>query len=193
MKKTLLTGLFLILTVALFAQAKFDLGLKGGVNFSKVSFDIDDYSAESITKSHFGAFGRIGFGRIFVQPEVYFTGKGGDVTSDFVSTAASFNYKSVDIPVLLGLRIIKGKTVGLHVVAGPVFSNITSKEITGGEDIDKSFYKNHYTGIQYGVGVDILFITVDARMENGLGEFYSGPLASGKNNTFMLSVGFKIL
>ncbi len=193
MKKILLAVCLLLLTATLMAQPTFDLGLKAGVNFSKVSFDIDDYSAESITKSHVGAFSRIGFGRIFVQPEIYFTGKGGDLTSNVLTTATSFNFKSVDIPVLLGLKIIKSKTVGLHIVAGPVFSNITSKEVTGVEDIDESFYKNHYTGIQYGIGADILFLTVDARMENGLSNFYTLPSASGKNNTFMLSLGFKIL
>lgn len=193
MRKLILSGGFLFITMSLLAQVKFDLGLKGGVNFSKVSFDLEDYSTESITKSHFGAFTRLGFGRIFVQPEVYFTGKGGDVTSGLVSTVTSFDYKSVDIPVLLGFRLVKGKIFGLHLVAGPVFSNITSKEVNGSSVVDESFYKNNYTGIQYGVGADIWFITLDARMENGLGNFYSHPEASGKSNTFMVSLGFKIL
>ena len=77
MKKSGLSLIFLFVTVSLFAQLKFDLGIKGGVNFSKVGFDADDYTAESITKSHFGAFGRIGWDRVFIQPEFYFSGKGG--------------------------------------------------------------------------------------------------------------------
>jgi hypothetical protein len=193
MKRIYLTTLFLWISILGFGQFKFDLGIKGGVNFSKVSLDLDDYSAESITKSHFGAFGRLGFGRIFIQPEVYFTGKGGDVTSSLGSTVASFNFKSVDVPVLLGLRLIKGKLVGLHLTGGPVFSNITSKDIEGFEGADKSFYKNHYMGIQYGLGLDIWKITLDARMENGLGEFYKHTAGTGKNNTFMISAGFKFL
>lgn len=131
MKKLGLSLLLLLVTVTLFAQVKFDLGIKGGVNFSKVSFDVEDYSAESITKSHFGAFGRIGWDRIFIQPEFYFSGKGGDVPSDLISTATSFNYKSMDIPVLLGIRLIKGKAFDIHVVGGPVFSSISSEEIRG--------------------------------------------------------------
>ena len=193
MRKLLITGWFLLLAVSLLAQVKFDLGLKAGINFSKISFDIQDYAAESVTKSHFGAFTRIGYGRIFLQPEFYFSGKGGDVTSDLISTVTSFDYKTMDIPVLLGFRLIKGKTIGLHLVAGPVFSNITSKDVKGSSVVDNKFYKNNYMGIQYGLGVDIWFITLDARMENGLGDFYSQPEASGKNQTFMLSVGFKIL
>ena len=193
MKKSLLSFFFLILTVSLFAQVKFDLGIKGGVNFSKISFDDKDYSAESVTKSHFGAFGRIGWNRIFIQPEIYFSGKGGDVTK-VMSTMTSFNYRSMDIPVLLGLSVIKGKIFDLHVVGGPVFSSISSEEITEDNMFDKKFYKDNYFGIQYGLGIDVLFLTFDARMENGLGELYSDPtVAAGKNQTFMLSVGFKFL
>jgi hypothetical protein len=193
MRKLGLSLLLLLITVSLFAQVKFDLGIKAGVNFSKVSFDAEDYSAESVTKSHFGAFGRIGWDRIFIQPEFYFSGKGGDVTSDLTSTMTSFNYKSMDIPVLLGIRVIKGKIFDLHVVGGPVFSSVSSEEIKGSNLLNKSFYEDNYFGIQYGVGVDVLFLTFDARMENGLGEFYSDPTVAGKNQTFMLSVGFKFL
>ena len=183
----------LLLTVSLFAQVNFDLGIKGGVNFSKISFDSEDYSAESVTKTHFGAFGRIGWSRVFIQPEVYFSGKGGDISSGILSTVTSFDYGSVDIPVLLGFRLIKGKVFDLHIIAGPVFSIITSEDITSDEVFDKSFYEDNYAGIQYGLGVDVLFLTFQARMENGLGEFYSQPEIAGKNQTFMLSVGFKFL
>ncbi|HSO88943.1 MAG TPA: outer membrane beta-barrel protein [Draconibacterium sp.] len=193
MKKLLISMFLLLLTVSLFAQVNFDLGIKGGVNFSKISFDSEDYSAESVTKTHFGAFGRIGWSRVFIQPEVYFSGKGGDISSGILSTVTSFDYGSVDIPVLLGFRLIKGKVFDLHIIAGPVFSIITSEDITSDEVFDKSFYEDNYAGIQYGLGVDVLFLTFQARMENGLGEFYSQPEIAGKNQTFMLSVGFKFL
>jgi hypothetical protein len=192
MKKLFLSLFFVVITVSLFSQVNFDLGIKGGVNFSKISFDTEDYSAESVTKTHIGAFGRIGWSRIFIQPEIYFSGKGGDISSDILSTATSFDYNTVDIPVLLGFRIIKGKAFDLHVVAGPVFSNITSEDITSDEVFNQSFYEDNYVGIQYGLGIDVLFLSFQARMENGLGEFYSQPEVSGKNQTFMLSVGFKI-
>ena len=193
MRKLLLSLLLITITASLSAQFKFDLGVKGGVNFSKLSFNMDDYSAESVTKSHFGAFGRVGWNRIFIQPEFYFSGKGGDITSDFMSTITSFYYKTMDIPVLLGYSLIKGEKFDLHVVAGPVFSNITSEDVKGDNLLNKSFYEDNYVGIQYGLGIDIFFLTFDARMENGLDEFYKQPGVFVKNQTFMLSVGFKFL
>lgn len=183
----------MVFAISVQAQVKFDLGIKGGVNFSKISLDAEDYSAESVTKSHFGAFGRLGWDRVFIQPEFYFSGKGGDVTSDIMSTMTSFDYSTIDIPVLLGGRIIKGKLLDLHVVAGPVFNKIVTKDLEASDAFDPSFYENQYFGIQYGVGIDVLFLTLDARMENGLGNFYSHSEGSGKNQTFMVSLGFKIL
>jgi hypothetical protein len=193
MKKLLLSAFLMALTVSLFAQVKFDLGIKGGVNFSKISFEAEDYSTESITKTHLGAFGRIGWDRIFIQPEIYFSGKGGSVEHGLLTTVASFDFKTVDIPLLLGVRAIKGKIFDVQIVAGPVFSNITSKDISKDDLFKSSFYNNHYFGIQYGLGVDVLFLTLHARMENGLGEFYSQPQYAGKNQTFMISLGFKFL
>ena len=192
--KKLLFSLFLVaLTVSLFAQPVIDLGLKGGVNFSKMSLNFDDYTSESVTKSHFGAFARIGWGRIFIQPEAYFSGKGGDVTSDITNTLTSFDFSSVDIPVLLGVKIIKGKVFDLHAVAGPVFNAITTKKAMDGSMFNRESYKNNYFSMQYGLGVDVLFVTLDARFEQGLNYMYKQNGNSASNNTFMISVGFKIL
>jgi len=193
MKRFVFIAFAIIVAASVEAQPKIDLGLKGGVNFSKISLDIDDYSAESVTKSHIGVFGRVGWDRVFIQPELYFSGKGGDVTSDLAGTVASFNYKTFDVPVLLGFRIIKGKLLDLHLVGGPVFSKITKDDITGGDIFDESYYNKNYMGVQYGIGIDVLMFTIDARMENGLGKFYTQNSNSAKNNAFMLSVGFKIL
>ncbi len=194
MKRIILLVVAGLFVITVEAQPTFDIGLKGGVNFSKISFNANDYSSDAVVKMHFGAFGRIGWNRVFLQPEVYFSGKGGDLKSGATSIVTSFDYSTVDIPVLIGVKLIKGKVFGLHALAGPVFSGITTKKISDNESVfDRSFYENHYFGVQYGIGVDVLFMTFDARMENGLNKFYSSPLSSDmKSNTFMLSVGFKL-
>lgn len=196
MRKQIISAVLVVLTLSLSAQLQFDLGLKGGVNFSKLSFDMDDYNSEAVTKTHFGAFGRMGWNRVFIQPELYFSGKGGSIDRNLGEALTHFNFNTFDVPLLLGLRVIKGETFDLQFVAGPVFSNITSKEISADEIFDTEFFNNHYFGFQYGIGVDILFITLQARMEKGLTEFYSNPdpeRSSGKNNTFMVSLGFRFL
>ncbi len=190
MKKLLLSVVYLAIAFSLSAQFDFHLGVKGGVNFSKVSFDKEGYSSESVTKTHLGAFGRIGWDRVYLQPEVYYSGKGGDI-SDAQQVLTSFDLNSVDVPLLLGIKLIKGKNFNMHVVGGPVFSGILTKDVSGGSMSNKSFYDDYFFGYQYGLGVDVLFITLDARMENGVSELYSDPTVNGKNQTFMLSLGLK--
>jgi len=196
MKKIVLPLFFLMLSTVIFAQPIFDLGIKAGFNNSKLSLDLDDYSSESIQKMHFGAFGRVGLGRIYAQPEVYFSKKGGEISSNVVTTVTSFDYSNVDVPVLLGFKLIKGGPVNLHLMGGPVFSFVTKTDIDGSYDPD--YFKDNYVGVQYGVGVDIAFITIDARMEHGSTVYdnTSDPNAigfEGKNSTFMVSVGLKFL
>ncbi len=192
MKKVIIPILLSILTTVLCAQPTLDVGLKAGINNSKMSFDIDDYSSESIVKAHIGAFGRVGWGRVFIQPEAYFSAKGGDLSKNIFKTATSFDYSTIDVPLLLGVKIIKGGAVDLHAVAGPVFSFLTSNKIDGDDLISEEFYGDNYIGLQYGLGIDVLFLTLDARMEHGSNNLYKHPDFDGKNQTFMLSVGFKI-
>jgi len=181
------------LPLYLVAQPKFDLGIKGGVNFSKLSLDAEDYNPEAITKTHFGIFTRVGWSRIFIQPELYYSGKGGDVASDITGTLTSFDFTTFDVPLLLGVSIVKSGALDIHLLAGPVFSNITNTDVSNGDIYNESFYTDRYMSIQYGLGIDVWFINVSARMENGLGSVYEQNSNEVKNNAFMLSVGFKIL
>lgn len=189
----ILFGILFCFPLYLVAQPKFDLGIKGGLNFSKISLNADDYSAESVTKSHLGIFTRVGWNRVFIQPELYYSGKGGDVSSNVAGTLTSFDFSTFDVPVLLGYQLIKAKVVDIHLLAGPVFSNIRKNDVTGGGIFEESFYTNRYMSIQYGLGIDVLFLSFSARLENGLGSIYEQNSENVKNNAFMLSVGFKIL
>ena len=197
--KAMLKRIILILIAFIFAlssksQPTFDLGLKAGANFSKISLNLEDYSSEAALKTHLGAFCRLGWDRVFLQPEIYYSGKGGNLKSSITSLISSFDYSTVDVPVLLGIKIVKGKAFGLNAVGGPVFSGIATKKIDDGSLFNEDFYEKHYFGIQYGLSVDVLFLTFDARMENGLNRFYKSQVSSDmKSNTFMLSVGFKFL
>ncbi len=192
MKKSVLFIVLSMLIYPVLAQSTFDLGIKGGANFSKISLDLADYNSSTVLKSHIGAFARVGGERVFIQPEVYFSRKGGDVKSRTLSTVTSFDFSTVDVPVLLGVKIIKGSTFNVHALAGPVFSQITKSDVKDHGIFNKDFYSNHYFGFQYGLGVDVLFLTFDARMENAFDEFYSQQGKDGKNATFMLSLGLKI-
>lgn len=195
MKKLFVSLCIVLLASQLMAQPTFNLGVKGGVNFSKMSSDLKDYSSDAVVKSHIGAFARFGIGNVFIQPEAYYSGKGGDVTSDINNTVSSFDYSTIDVPVLLGFYLMNGEKFDLYALAGPVFSGITTKSIDKSAAFDKQFYKNHYFNVQYGLGIDFMFLTLGARFENGLNNAYKQQNGGFdfKNQNFMVSIGLKIL
>jgi hypothetical protein len=193
MKRILILAVISILAISSSAQVIFDMGLKGGANFSKISLDVEDYNADAITKMHFGAFGRVGISKIFVQPEVYFTKKGGEFSYNPLDLAGDFNYSAVDVPLLLGFRLFDAKVLEMHLLAGPVFGFVTDKKLKGVDGLlDKEYFNDNYVGFQYGAGVDVLFLTLDLKMEHS-GKVIEAPSFDGKNTTFMVSVGFRIL
>jgi len=192
MKRIILIAVLGIFALTSQAQLIFDLGLKGGVNFSKISLDLEDYNEDAITKMHIGAFGRIGVSKVFVQPEVYFTKKGGEFSYNPLDVAGEFDYNAVDVPLLFGVRLFDAKLIEMHLLAGPVFGFVTDKALSGENDFDKQYFNDHYVGLQYGAGIDVLFMTLDLKMEHA-NKIYEAPTFDGKNATFMVSVGFRIL
>jgi hypothetical protein len=193
-KKLFISFLLIALSTAIIAQPTFDLGLKAGLNNSKVSFDKSDYNSESIVKYHVGAFGRLGFNRIFVQPEAYYSAKGGEMGGSALDIATRFDFSTLDVPVLLGLKVIDGDRANVRIMAGPVFGFLTSQDIDNEDVFDEQYYKDNYVAFQYGIGADILGFTIDLRMENTASDIYQQPNLdlNGNNKTFMVSVGYKI-
>lgn len=186
MKNLILSLLFLMISSFAFAQPTINLGIKAGINSSKI--DLKGYDSESVVKSHVGAFGRLGWGRIYVQPEVYYSAKGGDLE---LETASSIDFSTVDVPVLLGFQLLKRGGLDLHANVGPVFSFITSSDLEGGLNEEK--LSDNYVGIQYGLGVDIWLLTFDVRMEHGGDNLFELPEFDANNQMFIFSVGFKFL
>lgn len=198
MKKTFLFMLALLFSATLMAQPIFNAGLKAGINNSKVTIRASEFSSESVTKVHFGAFARLGWGMIYLQPEAYYSAKGGRVIQSDVSPAervTRFDFNNIDVPLLLGVRVLDGGMANLRVMAGPVFSFMTSQKIEPEDLLNSDFYKDNYVSFQYGLGVDFRNLFLDARMEHGAAKLYEQPVAGidGRNQTFMLTLGFKIL
>jgi hypothetical protein len=189
MKK--LTVLILIVVAAMTSKAQgfFDAGIKAGMNTSKISTHIDDYNPQTINNYSFGAFARFNVGRFYLQPEAYYNSKGGEYIDEVnMSTINSFDLKTIDVPALIGLKIIDKKALNLRIMAGPVVSFLTDKSVKG--QLTKDNLENSLLGWQYGAGLDFLFLTFDARMENYDKNFYES--LDSKNGTFVLSLGIKL-
>ncbi len=195
MKQFQISMLFLLISATAFSQPVFNLGIEGGLHSSKITTDLSEYNSESISKAHIGAFARLGYGRLYVQPEAYFSSKGGELNSDLYNKA-KFDFNSIDVPVLLGVKVIKGGAANVRIMGGPVFSFITSSDVDGNSNFSAQYFKDNYFGYQYGVGVDIWNFFIDARIEQSTNDVYnnpSNPDMNSKNKTLLVTVGFKIL
>ena len=152
------------------SNAQIAFGLKGGVNynnngdatFSSTGNNVID-GAESKSGYHAGIWFRgklpiIGF---YVRPEIVFT----QIKSEYLFNDAltDYNFKKIDVPVLLGKKILGFGNIFI----GPSFQYILENEFSFSDLITDDFDK-FSVGVQMGVGVEFGKVGVDVRWERGL-------------------------
>lgn len=203
MKKALLFILILFAVSRAYSLGPLDIGLKFGTNTSSMITDIDDVLNQNINQEELnsylaGLFLRLNVGRIYAQTEAYFNTKGGFISpvgdQQFqIPTATTFNYQTVDVPVLLGIKLIKRDLINLRLHTGPVYSYMTTPSlITDISNLDPDDINDHYIGWQFGAGIDIWFLNFDARIENSANILAPESPYHAKNRSYLLTVGIKL-
>lgn len=197
MKKIL--SVLIIAMVGLTATAQipgFTIGPKVGANFSNFSAEQEQINSEIRSSLSFGAFARFG-NKLYVQPELMFMNRKGEISSaDIMGSNSSIHLKTVDIPVLLGARILDAKLFNVRIMGGPVASVVVNKDINNDNwdsAIRKDDIRNANWGLQVGAGADVLMFTIDLRYEFGMSDFTKGEGLTLKNNMFVIGLGWKIL
>lgn len=211
MKKSLLftavCAALTLLPALTFAQDGFQIGIKGGVNLSKLSFgnfvgtgtnangspsvSVDGQtfrnslseSLASKTGTSFGIYTR--FGRnLFIQPELLYSTRSGsfNVLRNGQSESVTVKTTSFDVPVLLG---IKGGPI--RVMAGPVFSFRVDDNQRLGQALNQytngslnDAWSKAYYGYQVGGGLDLGSLGIDVRYEGNLSDIAQINDNSGK-------------
>src|ERR1700712_2219191 len=189
MKKYLLS-VALLIAVCISAKAQFSLGIKGGVNFSKIN--TDNFNESTRTGYQAGVFARFG-NAFYVQPEVYLSSTGGNFITTDNSFKAKVNFTNMSVPLLLG-HSFGSKNLNLRLMVGPVYTYTLSKSESFSDNAnaainDFGHYKNSTIGFQAGGGVDLGPITADIRYEGGLTKISDD--FGQHQNLWALSVGFK--
>ncbi|TXI71620.1 MAG: PorT family protein [Cyclobacteriaceae bacterium] len=186
MKKLLVLVLVLSSVAVGYAQVQVALGIKGGVNLSKLD---TDYDAGNITAFHGGAFALFKLTKIGIQPEVLFSQQGSSI-DDVSLDKGDLKTSYLAIPVMLKLYLIGG----LNVQAGPQFGFLTAAEFDGKDAKDD--LKNSDISANLGLGWDLPFgLTIDARYNLGLSDIKadgSNFEGSFKSRTIQVSLGYKI-
>lgn len=190
MKKYLLS-IAMLVVVSISAKAQFNLGIKGGVNFSKIN--TDNLKESTTTGYQAGLFARIG-SAVYLQPEVYVGSRGGKFSNDNNTVSGKVTFTTLNVPLLLGARVVGTDKVNLRVMAGPIYSYNMSKNQSFSDNFNGAFndfgnYKKSTLGYQAGAGVDIGAITADLRYEGALTKINDSY--GQRPNLWALSVGFK--
>lgn len=218
MKKILFVAV-LLLSVS-FANAQLNFGLKAGynssltfANMSSVSnggYDLNSVQSEIWNNFHAGAFARIG-NKLYFQPELLYSVQKRnyqvsfqDVANNDVTLNKFANISTVDVPLLVGLKVLDLKVANVRAFAGPKLrfnsgSTFEFQNITGGNfDTSKIVpeMKEAQVGLEIGAGIDVLMLALDVRY-NLIGDLYTAKvgdisLQNMPSNTFVISLGWKI-
>ena len=151
--------------------------LFGGFNSSKTITNLNNRHkiiSEAKQNFNFGAGFRFEFGLLLIQPEVYFTRKGGLADSFRPNLTDSFghqvNMQSLDLPVMVGLNLFHSNNFCFRLYGGPVISVLSDHNIEiskNGQLIPWSARTRAFS-MQFGTGFDIRRFTFDVRYELAL-------------------------
>ncbi len=166
----------------------FHIGIKGGANFTKTS-------TESSLEGKYG-FGyqagvmtRMDIGKLYVQGEALFNKKKTSFESQDGSSS-KLSWNAIDIPVVVGYKLIKADDFNVRIFAGGVYSYAFNDKVSTSQALQEGFKKfdKSNIGVTGGVGLDYKNFTVDLRYETGLTsiskEFKSKP------HSFSLGIGY---
>jgi len=218
MKKLILAAVFL-LTVS-FTYAQLNFGIKAGYNSSlgindlgsvtTGSYNYNSVKAELSNGFQAGVFARLGFSKLYFQPELLYTlGKkdysmsAQDANNNTLPFTKNVTVSTVDLPLLLGYKVLDLKLVNLRVFAGPKLrfnagSRMDFTTPAGGYNTSslQKDIKAAQLGLEAGFGVDVLMLSLDLRYQV-INDMYQTKIQDVTidnipANTFVISLGWKI-
>ena len=166
----------------------------------------DNFVDNTATKTGFSAgfFVRLTRGSFFFQPEFLFASKGGkfDILKSDGKLAARVtgSYKTIDIPLLIGLRFRKGRIFGGPVTSFPLKMNDGLKSALATythQSLDKGFFNRPVLLLQGGLGFEFDKFFIDVRYEKSLSSYSNVTIGPSSNpsqfrftsNSFTFSIG----
>tara|TARA_R110001583_G_scaffold48896_4_gene153027 strand:+ start:6752 stop:7342 length:591 start_codon:yes stop_codon:yes gene_type:complete len=195
MKKLLLVAAICLFSSALFAQlaSPISFGVHGGIVSTKLDTkipNVSDLKDKSDNGMMLGVFARINIKKWYIQPELNFVSRKSEIVIGGVS--GEFKTKSMDIPILLGYKIVKLPMFKLRAFAGPVasfniddsFSSTLSQQFKD-EDLEGAVWN-----AKVGAGIDVWKLTLDVDYEFGLTDVSSEFLK--KNKMMNVTLGFRL-
>lgn len=200
--KTIMILVFLSLIVSYGTRAQsFQVGLKGGVNFSNML--IDDIDDENVrTGFHVGVLGKfLGANEVVgFQPELLYSTKGSKGQYDLAGFEGEqkFNLNYIDLPLMLLIRIgVLDLNLGAY-ASYLVNSSVSTEGDFLGENsiaLDKDNFNSFDYGLVGGLALNFDIISIGARYNYGLRQVAADTdselfLGDAKNNVAQVYIAF---
>jgi hypothetical protein len=195
MKKILLL-VVIAFFITEFSYGQFALGIKLGYNASKLSTDLDSIKSSFNSGFHVGVFSRFGK-RLYVAPELQYTLSGSTLSTNDWKQKVTIG--SVDVPVLVGFKIIHSDFITWRIELGPQASFVVNSKIKDINSIAGPINDASLNSVNWyvlaGTGIDILFLKLDVRYQYGLNQLIEDAGAyqlDTKGQMFVVSLGWKL-
>ncbi|BDD00381.1 outer membrane beta-barrel protein [Persicobacter psychrovividus] len=174
------------------AQAQVHLIPSAGLTVSSVNKDAETAKAGY----RLGLNVRIGE-ELYVQPGFFYTKNSAELDKDAFSNNAGdikYDHEGFEIPVMIGYHIINSDAFKFRGHLGPQFGFGYTGSISQGFDgIDTN--STQWT-LKAGLGIDVLFFTLDAEYGWGLSDSFTiteaGNSTSYKSRSFNLTLGIRL-
>ncbi|MCX6224591.1 MAG: porin family protein [Bacteroidia bacterium] len=212
MKKIVLAVFLSIFSISVFAQEPISFGLKVGWNTDRLTSDYTKFINDFKNGFQGGVFFSFNIKRFYIQPEAYFSIKRGILQATIypgdpqkeLQVKQTVNLQSIDVPLLVGFKLLDKKLIRFRIWGGPVVSFAVNKEYTlsnvdNGNDLSDRITSDDFkTAIwsgQIGAGLDLFMLTFDFGYEFGLDSFLTVKSLDNfnlRNNLFYCSIGWRL-
>jgi hypothetical protein len=211
MKRALTLFITCALPILAMAQGTISFGPKLGWNSTRLSTDYAAYLRDIKSGGHGGLFFSVYLGHFYIQPETYFAVKRGSMETTIIDPLSqtpelkitqAVTLRTIDVPLLVGYKLLDLKVARLRVWGGPVASFLVNKKyvltINGVDESDRitrDDFRDATWGVQVGAGLDLLFLTFDVGYDFGLNQFLNISALNDfdvRNNLFFCSIGWRL-
>lgn len=170
-------------------QPRIQIGIKGGSSLNKLNMDLADLDDKYALGLHAGGMARVNFGSAYIQGEALFSKRKAALKPQG-QTETKLKWNAIDIPVMVGYKIIQQQDMNLRVFAGAVYNYTLNDNLSPLKAIKEGVKHFDKSNVQFtgGLGVDIQKFSVDLRYERGFSDLSAA--FKSKPQAFSIGVGY---
>lgn len=188
------TALFMLVlnSVNSFAQSPFHIGVKAGADYSSLTTNLKGMNTKNALGYSVGITTQYDFQKFYLQADALFTQHKTTIEQDNFKDQ-SIKLNTIDIPVVLGYKLINLSLAEIHIFGGAKYSYALDKNLNFQNNLTnfKSNVNQSNLSLKGGVGVSVWKFNVDLAYEYGLKNIAKD--FKSKPHNFNLSVGYFFL